>query len=313
MAQIETSFTRSTFDSKTKSLDKEANFETNLDQSKLNDIAFNPRSSSGIGSSIFSRSWADYDSEDDEFWESLKQENSEVDHDLMNSNDNSQDDTPDEQFVKKVLASNVETFQEKENDEEKKDIVEKLSDILELNKNDLEIGSQASTSATSYKVDEEEEENLSYKANCELVKEKQIKYLMSPKRPYQNDDEDNEREKSETKKKKKPIEYETDRNAIKRRQKQIDFGKNTTGYQAYLKAVPKFKRMRGDPQTPNKFIKYSRRSWDAQIRLWRRKLHIYDPPQTKFTEGEEEKEIDIDMTEIFSNSSFDSSTTTPME
>lgn len=307
---VETNVTRS-FESTNKKADNDSKNEVNSQSSKLSDLNFNPRSSSGIGSSLFSRSWADFNSDDeDEFWKSFEEENSEAVHGSPKTEDNSQKNGQKEENVEAVhencqdkIISDVESV-----DEAKAEIIGNLSDIIELNENNFHAEPQASTNQLSQEVDLDNEENLAYKANCENSKEN--KHTMSPKRRYQQDHEDIEREKTESKKK-KPIEYETDRNAIRRRQKQIDFGKNTTGYQLYIKAVPKFKRMRGDPQTPNKYIKYSRRSWDAQIRLWRIKLHVYDPPQAKDEEGKEE-EIDIDMTDIFSES-FDSSTTTPME
>jgi len=70
---------------------------------------------------------------------------------------------------------------------------------------------------------------------------------------------------------------ETNHLRIAGRQKQIEYGKNTIGYGRYLALVPKKLRKRGQPKTPNKYQICSKRSWDGQIRKWRRQLHIYDP------------------------------------
>ncbi|CAO1429738.1 unnamed protein product [Diamesa hyperborea] len=72
-------------------------------------------------------------------------------------------------------------------------------------------------------------------------------------------------------------ETETDKSVLERRQKQIDYGKNTVGYDTYISQVNKCNRTKDHPKTPPKNVKYSRRAWEGLVRSWRKKLHFYDP------------------------------------
>ena len=40
----------------------------------------------------------------------------------------------------------------------------------------------------------------------------------------------------------------------------------------------RWQRTRNDPWTPDKAKQCSTRAWQGQIRVWRRALHKYDPP-----------------------------------
>ncbi|XP_034244447.1 uncharacterized protein LOC117647066 [Thrips palmi] len=79
------------------------------------------------------------------------------------------------------------------------------------------------------------------------------------------------------------LQYEKDKETLSRRQKQIEYGKNTLGYQRYIQLVPREKREKRHPKTPPRHLRYSRRAWDGLVKVWRQKLHFWDPPK----DGEE--------------------------
>jgi len=102
----------------------------------------------------------------------------------------------------------------------------------------------------------------------------------------ENDGKEGNRRKEDVRMKGKKIpkryalaQTETDQKRLKSRQKQIDYGTNTIGYENYRMKVQRNKRKRADPQTPDKYQRCSKRSWDAQLRKWRKQLHKYDPPR----------------------------------
>jgi len=71
----------------------------------------------------------------------------------------------------------------------------------------------------------------------------------------------------------KKTKLETDTDVLERRQKQIDYGKNNSTYEAYIATIPKTRRTQHMPRTPDKFEKYSRRGWDGAIKPWKIKIH----------------------------------------
>lgn len=70
----------------------------------------------------------------------------------------------------------------------------------------------------------------------------------------------------------------------------VDYGRNTKGYQLYIKTVPKDQRasVRKDyPTTPDIYRKCSKRAFDGLVREWRIALHKWDPPEGGAGEDEE--------------------------
>eukprot|EP00057_Strongylocentrotus_purpuratus_P018968 XP_011673442.1 PREDICTED: uncharacterized protein LOC592731 [Strongylocentrotus purpuratus] len=134
---------------------------------------------------------------------------------------------------------------------------------------------KVSESSTDWAVQVEEFEEEEARAKRDLHQYRRKLDLWSGSGSCSSEEQ---QENKKTSKKETPM--EEDRDVLIRRQKQIDFGKNTAAYDNYLHKVKRRNRLKGKhPYTPNKFQVTSRRSWDKQIRLWRIKLHEHDPPE----------------------------------
>lgn len=79
---------------------------------------------------------------------------------------------------------------------------------------------------------------------------------------------------------------ETDPHRLAQRQKQIDYGKNTLGYDRYVQVVPRERRRRADPSTPDIHAKISTKRFNGLVRAWRRRLHEYDPQEATTAGGQ---------------------------
>ncbi|KAL0235160.1 hypothetical protein GEMRC1_001742 [Eukaryota sp. GEM-RC1] len=74
-----------------------------------------------------------------------------------------------------------------------------------------------------------------------------------------------------------PNHVESDLVRLKWRQRQIDYGKNTLGYQRYRTEVPVNQRLSHHPKTPPLDLKISKKKWGYMCNNWRRELHQWDP------------------------------------
>jgi len=65
---------------------------------------------------------------------------------------------------------------------------------------------------------------------------------------------------------------------IDMRVRQLTIGKQTWGYQNYIRAVPKSLRSGWYPVTPDPTERVSKRRFNGKVNVWRRKLHFWDAP-----------------------------------
>lgn len=95
---------------------------------------------------------------------------------------------------------------------------------------------------------------------------------------------------------------ETNTELLRKRQKQVNYGKVTAEYQRYLLEIPKKQRQSYHPKTPNKFRKCSRRMFDGAVKKWRKLLHAYDEDPEQL-EDMKSSDSEFDNTDDFGGAS----------
>jgi len=70
------------------------------------------------------------------------------------------------------------------------------------------------------------------------------------------------------------------------RLRQLSIGKQTWGYQNYIRAVSKQMRSSWHPKTPDAMERISKRRFNGKVNVWRRKLHFWDAPRSVGTTSE---------------------------
>jgi len=87
---------------------------------------------------------------------------------------------------------------------------------------------------------------------------------------------------------------------IQQRRRMIAFGKNTAGYDEYIKQVPRHQRGKYNmerPSTPDINADIPTRRFQGMVKAWRRALHKYDPPDlAKDDDKEKETPKKVDDT-----------------
>lgn len=76
---------------------------------------------------------------------------------------------------------------------------------------------------------------------------------------------------------------------IHQRRRQVLFGKNTAGYEEYLKHIPRHKRRHRSvdcPMTPDYMADIPTKRWQGLMNAWRRALHKYDPSDLHLRGGQ---------------------------